>query len=156
VPAGKFASKSRFLAGPLPGPGIETAIARVERWPGSTNPGGAGVTIFAWGGAIGRVDPAATAFVHRDVAFLMDNETSWTARDSPRLVAANLDWLEATYHALAPFGTRQAYQNFIDPALADWKTAYYGANLGRLMRVKHRYDADDVFRFAQSIPEPRP
>jgi hypothetical protein len=156
VPAGKFASKSRFLPGPLSSAGIETAITRMERWPGSTNPGGAGVTIFAWGGAIGRVDPAATAFVHRDAAFLMDNETSWTQRDSPRLVADNLNWLEATYHALAPFGTRQAYQNFIDPALADWQTAYYGTNLRRLMRVKHRYDPDDVLRFAQSIPEPAP
>jgi FAD binding domain/Berberine and berberine like len=152
VPFDMFASKSSFLDAPLPGAGIETAIRWIERWPGSSNPGGAGVTLFAWGGAIGQVAPAATAFVHRDAAFLIDNETTWTARDSPRVVQANLDWVTGIYHSLAPFGTGQAYQNFIDPALQDWQTAYYGANLHRLMQVKRRYDPDDVFRFAQAIP----
>ena len=57
----------------------------------SLNPGGAGITLFAWGGAINRVAPAATAFIHRDAAFLMDSETTWTARDSPPVVSANLD-----------------------------------------------------------------
>ena len=153
VPFDRFASKSQYLDSPLPGPAIDTAARWVERWPGSSNPGGAGVTVFAWGGAIGRVDPTATAFVHRDAAFLMDNETTWTARDSPRVVHANLDWVAGIYDALAPFGTGQAYQNFIDPALKDWKRAYYGENLHRLMRVKRRYDPDEVFRFAQAIPE---
>jgi hypothetical protein len=69
-------------------------------------------------------------------------------------VSAGLDWLAAGYHQLAPFGTAQAYQNFIDPSLKDWRTAYYGTNLPRLSRVKHRYDPDDVFRFPQSVPEP--
>jgi FAD/FMN-containing dehydrogenase len=152
VPFDRFASKSAFLDASLPGGGIDTAIRWIERWPGSSNPGGAGVTLFAWGGAIGRVAPAATAFVHRDAAFLMDNETTWTARDSPRVVDANLDWVAGLYHDLAPFGTGQAYQNFIDPGLRDWKSAYYGPNLHRLMRVKHRYDPEGAFRFAQAIP----
>jgi len=153
VPFDRFASKSRFLPRPLPGRGIETAIRWLERWPGSSNPGGAGVTIFAWGGAINRVAPAATAFVHRDAAFLMDCETTWTARDDQRVVCAGLDWVQGIYGALARYGQRQAYQNFIDPALRDWRAAYYGENLPRLIRVKHRYDPDDAFRFAQSIPE---
>ena len=146
VPSGQFASRSRYLDGL----DADTAVRWLERWPGSSNPGGAGVTLFAWGGAISRVDPAATAFVHRGQAFLMDNETSWTARDSPRVVAAGLDWLDGMYHALAPRG--QAYQNFIDPALAHWPLAYYGQNLPRLIAVKRRYDPDRVFRFPQAIP----
>jgi FAD/FMN-containing dehydrogenase len=152
VPFGRFASKSRFLSRPLPGAGVDTAVRWVERWPGSSNPGGAGVTIFAWGGAIAGPAPTATAFVHRRAEFLMDNETTWAARDSPRVVSANLDWVAGIYDALAPFGTGQAYQNFIDPALKDWAAAYYGQNLDRLTGVKHRYDPDGVFRFAQAIP----
>ena len=153
VPFGEFTSKSRYLDRPLPGDGIDTLIRWVERWPGSSNPAGAGATIFAWGGAIGRVAPRATAFVHRGPAFLMDNETTWTRRDSPRAVSAGLDWVAGIYDALAPYGTDQAYQNFMDPALKDWETAYYGANLDRLIRVKRAYDPDRVFRFPQAIPD---
>jgi FAD/FMN-containing dehydrogenase len=153
VPAGRFASRSRFLRRALPAAGIDTAIRWAERWPGSSNPGGGGMTLFAWGGQISRVRPAATAFVHREPGFLMDTETSWTVRDSPRVVSAGLEWLDGIYRALAPFGTRQAYQNFIDPALADWKAAYYGANLPRLEQVKRDWDPDRAFVFPQAIPD---
>jgi FAD binding domain/Berberine and berberine like len=153
VPFGRFASRSRFLRRALPAAGIDTAIRRVERWPGSANAAGGGVTLFAWGGRISQVRPAATAFVHRDAAFLLDAETTWTDKDSPRVVSAGLEWLDGTYRALRPFGTPQAYQNFIDPALADWQSAYYGANLHRLQQVKRNWDPDRAFRFPQAIPD---
>ena len=153
VPFGRFASRSRFLRRALPAAGIETAIAWAQRWPGSGNAGGGGMTLFAWGGQIGRVEPDATAFVHRGDAFLMDTETTWTDTDSPRVVSAGLDWLDGIYAALRPFGTAQAYQNFIDPALADWKAAYYGSNLRRLEQVKRNWDPDRAFRFPQAIPD---
>ena len=132
---------------------MDTLLRWVERWPGSSDPSGGGATIFAWGGAIGDVTPGATAFVHRDAAFLVDTETSWGVHDSARVVAANLGWLEGIYRALAPYGPGQAYQNFTDPSLPDWQTAYYGQNLARLSRIKRAYDPGNVFRFPQSVPD---
>jgi FAD/FMN-containing dehydrogenase len=98
--------------------------------------------IDAYGGALNRVAPAATAFVHR-------NELSgiqYFARgDSAR------QWVNASRAVLAPATSGAAYVNYIDPALANWQHAYYGSNLPRLQRIKQRYDPDNVFHFAQSI-----
>ena len=35
-------------------------------------------------------------------------------------------WLESLWEAVLPSTTGQSYQNFPDPELSDWATAYYG------------------------------
>jgi FAD binding domain/Berberine and berberine like len=152
TPVGRYAVKSNFVARPFPAEGIDVLLRAVERWPGSSNSDGGGIALFAWGGAIGRVAPEATAFVHRKARFLMAYDTAWGPNDGRSVVEANLGWLDAVAAHTRPHVTEQAYQNFIDRSLADWPTAYYGKNFDRLVQIKKQVDPNDFFHFHQSIP----
>lgn len=150
-PVFEFAVRSRMVAGALPADAVDLLVEEITRWPGSRNEDGAAVALFALGGAVGRVAPAATAFVHRDAAFILALETNWTAEDAPAVSRAGLDWLDRLYAQLAPYAADSAYQNFPDPGLKNWREAYYGANYARLVDVKRAYDPQDVFSFDQSV-----
>ena len=151
-PRGLFAVKSNFVAEPFPAVAISSLADAVERWPGSSSPEGAGVTLAAWGGAIQNLKPTATAFVHRRARFLLSYDTSWGRSDPQALISANLDWLDRLAHDVRRYVSREAYQNFTDRSLRDWARAYYGDNLERLVAVKKQVDPDGYFRFRQSIP----
>jgi FAD/FMN-containing dehydrogenase len=146
-----FAVRTRCTPEPLSEAGVAAMLAAVDKWPGSSNPDGAGVALFTWGGAINRVPATATAFPHRDTLFLVSMDTSWSTDDPPQVVRDNLAWLAALHEEMGAFATDGAYVNFTDPDLPGWRSAYHGPNLARLVEVKRRYDPDRLFRFPQAI-----
>ena len=132
---------------------IDTVVAAVAQRQG--NPSAttvAGVALDALGGAINRVPAAATAFVHRSALFSAQYNATWPTGAAADTVQSNVEGVNALYVAMRPYASGFAYQNYIDPQLVDWQTAYYGSNLARLRSVKAEYDPDDLFHFAQSIP----
>lgn len=94
----------------------------------------------------------ATAFVHRDAEFIIGFTTQLDA-PTPESVADAEAVVAAGSAVLGPIGSG-AYVNFPGSHLPDWAQQYYGANYPRLVRVKRRWDPDNVFRHPRSIGSP--
>jgi FAD/FMN-containing dehydrogenase len=146
-----FAVRTRTVSEPLGEAGVDTLLTALRKWPGSSNPDGAGIALFTWGGAVNRVPVTETAFPHRDVLFLISMDTSWSTDDPEHVRRAGLDWLTDLHAAMGEYARDASYVNFADPDLPDAQAAYFGPNLDRLREIKHRYDPDRIFTFAQAI-----
>jgi hypothetical protein len=156
LPRSSFAATSSYLMSALSGAGVDAAVQSVQELHTTVPQLGGGLVFDSYGGAINTVAPDATAFVHRRALCALQSSTSWAPGAPPSTVAAAQSWLAGAAGAMAPFVSDAAYQNYIDPTLVDWAEAYYGSNLPRLVAVKRRYDPDDFFHFAQSIPTRMP
>jgi FAD binding domain-containing protein/berberine-like enzyme len=152
LPRAAFAAKSDYVGKPLSARGRQTMIDLVEERNRTPSLGSGALLLDSYGGAINRVRPGATAFVHRDQMFAIQELAYFTGRAAGR---ASRRWLTQVHRRLRPFTSGQAYQNYIDPDLPNWGRAYYGSNLGRLREVKKTYDPDFRFRFRQAIPPAR-
>ncbi|HUB39596.1 MAG TPA: FAD-binding oxidoreductase [Streptosporangiaceae bacterium] len=146
-------AKSDFFTRPLNKRGMRALLSGIEKLSAIRGAAGGGGSIAfdALGGAVNRVHPAETAFVHRDALFLAQYYTSWKWPGTPSGVASQHRWLRTYYNSLHPHASGQAYLNYIDPGLTGWQQAYYGANYARLKRVKAKYDPGNLFSFPQSI-----
>jgi FAD/FMN-containing dehydrogenase len=141
-------ARSDYIADPLPASAIDVVLAAIEARKSQKLFGGSAL-FDAYGGAINQVGATDTAFVHRDeLACLQYVAPIFDAT----ALAPNQAWVDGLYASMRPYVSGYAYQNYIDPELADWQHAYYGANLDRLIDVKTRYDPKDVLHFAQGIP----
>jgi FAD/FMN-containing dehydrogenase len=142
-------SKSEFFRRPLPS---ETVAALLESFASDRAPGASHELDFMpWGGAYNRPEPDATAFVHRREQFLLKHAVVLQPDASASDQEAAHRKVARSWASVHPWGSGRAFQNFADPDLANWADAYYGSNLDRLVRVKRRYDPENLFRFAQSL-----
>ncbi len=146
---GMTTAKTEFFDRPLPRSAVETLLAHfvADREMGELRE----IAFTPWRGAYGRTPETATAFPHRDAAFLAKHTVLVGPGGAARRGRQVLDRLRAGWDLLHPWGTGRVYGNFPDPDLPDWQHAYYGRNVDRLRAVKAHYDPGHVFRFAQSV-----
>jgi FAD/FMN-containing dehydrogenase len=157
-PAGRLSraseyAKSDFFTKPLSSHGIGTLLTGVENFQRVAGAPGAsgGIALDALGGAINRVAPGATAFVHRNALFDAQYTTTWPVGSASAEVARQHAWQQSFWQSMRPYASGQAYQNYIDPSLTNWRQAYYGANYTRLTKVKATYDPHRLFTFPQAV-----
>lgn len=139
-----YAARSDFFDRSISAAGIQTLLTQI-----SAVRGGAGsIQLTALGGAINRVSPTATAFVHRRSRMLAQYIASWKAGTSGTTAQS---WLTTAHNAMSRHASGAAYQNYTDPTLTNWRKAYYGDAAPRLTTVKKQYDPNGVFRFPQAL-----
>jgi FAD/FMN-containing dehydrogenase len=147
-----FAAKSSYVSGALPEGAVHTIVSALASLPTLLPGAGGGVVFDGYGGAVNQVAAGDTAFVHRAAVSCAQYSITYPgAPPSQSQRSAAAEWLDHLQQAFEPV-SQGSYQNYIDPTLTDWQQAYYGSNLPRLQQVKRKYDPDDMFHFAQSIP----
>jgi FAD/FMN-containing dehydrogenase len=139
-----YAARSDFFDRSLSAAGIQALLNQMK-----TVRGGSGsIALTALGGAVNRVSPTATAFVHRRSRMLAQYLVSWRAGTTGTTAQS---WLASAHKAMKPHASGAAYQNYADPTLANWKKAYYGDALPRLTRLKKQYDPKGFFTYPQGL-----
>jgi FAD/FMN-containing dehydrogenase len=108
---------------------------------------GTDLLIDGLGGKVGEPAKDATAFWHRDALASVQVYTQATVKTQVKAAES----VAEVVSGLAAAGAGGGYVNYIDPALPDWKAAYYGDNVKRLGEVSKKYDPFNVFRFGQSV-----
>lgn len=142
--------RSHYVFGQLSDAALDTVLDFMGRWPRTS--ANTDWKFFLLGGAVADVAPGDTAYVHRQASMISSIELVWTAQDSPQVIAANQAWLADFHAAMRALTSDSSYQNFLDEAQPNPLSAYYGANLGRLVGVKSQIDPGNVFHYPQSIP----
>ncbi|MCM1968723.1 MULTISPECIES: FAD-binding oxidoreductase [Streptomyces] len=139
-----YAAKSDFFDRSISEAGVQALLAKIK----SVRGGSGSIALTALGGAVNRVDPTATAFVHRRSRMLAQYIAAWRAGTSGTTAQS---WLTEAHTAMRPYASGAAYQNYTDPTLKNWRTAYYGDAANRLTRLKRVYDPNGFFRYPQSL-----
>ncbi len=135
-----FAATSHVGYRRLAAAGVQSLIAHVQKAQGSGLKE-AGVSLDALGGAVGAVDPAATAFVHRKALMTVQYTATYTGSRA----AAALSFVRGMRAAMTSSWGQSAYVNYADSGIANPMQAYFGANADRLTKVRSRFDPDRVF-----------
>jgi FAD/FMN-containing dehydrogenase len=115
----------------------------------ASSPGGGSISVWSWGGAIGRVAEDAMAYTGREASFWTSAEVLW---DDPGADDVHVAWGRATMDDVKPYQLAGHYVNDVAESGADVARTVYGdAKYERLVVLKRTWDPDNVFRLNQNV-----
>jgi hypothetical protein len=127
----------------------DEVAATLARFASSRPSAASMIGLWALGGALARVDPAATAAGGCDAPYLLEILANW---EDPAHSEANVAWARDLFAAAQPFSNGRTNLNF--PGLGDepdFVRAAFGDSWSRLVEVKRRYDPTNLFRLNQNV-----
>lgn len=136
----RYYGKSAFIEG-LTDDLIESLVSVADPLAGPMT----AVFVESMGGAVGRVDPEATAFPHRDAPFNLSVTCGWS---DPAKDDEIVSWAREFYRAIQPHSTGGVYTNYLDVDDDDRIEDAYGKNFQRLVRLKEEWDPEGLFAAA--------
>jgi len=107
-----------------------------------------GLMLEFYGGAAGRVAPAATAFAQRQAEYNIGIMAQWLdSKESDK----HIRLVRAAWDALQPYATGRYLPNFTSDESTDQVRAAFGSNYERLAAVKAKYDPANFFSLNQNV-----
>jgi FAD/FMN-containing dehydrogenase len=142
----RFKNSSDYVTRELDDDGIKTIVTHLAESPRDSSC----IQFDSYGGKINRVPIEDSAFCHRgDTKFCIHYQISW---QNPAEDERNVKWVYDFKKAMRSHVSGFSYFNYCDRETDNWAHSYYGDNLERLVAVKNKFDPDNFFKFAQSIP----
>ena len=100
------------------------------------------------GGKAAKVSPDAMAYGNRDANFILNVHSRWDkAKDDTKCIS----WARDFFDVSAPYATGGVYINFVTQDETDRIAAAYGKNYKKLVRIKNKYDPNNLFRINHNI-----
>ncbi len=140
----RYISKAHDLDGLSDG-AIDTMVEFVPRMVGPLT----AAYFDPLGGAVGRVDAAATPYGARSTTYGFHCIAGWTDPAEDESVQA---WASEFHSAMAAHATGGVYVNLIADDEAERVPASYGANYARLVELKQQWDPTNLFSSNYNIP----
>lgn len=107
-------------------------------------------SIWKFGGAMQKVDAAATAFGDRSMPFMLSLDAIWSKPEDDK---ANIGWVRQGWTQMQPHSTGRMYLNF--PGLGEGERlvadAFGAETYKRLQAIKRKYDPGNLFALNQNI-----
>ncbi len=149
VPHGlRYYWKSHYL-GPLDDAAIDTLVAHAWKAPSQSSY----TIMFHLGGAIRRIDGAATAFEDRSAEHALNINAVWT---DAQTTERHITWTQDFWEAMNPTSTGRVYVNFLGEEGHERVRAAYGPEkYQRLAALKREYDPTNLLRLNQNISPAR-
>ncbi|MEW6471813.1 MAG: FAD-binding oxidoreductase [Actinomycetota bacterium] len=143
---GRYYLKGSLMA-ELPDDAIATLVDHYARVPSP----GTLVVLQQVGNAANRVDPAATAFSHRNARWDLVIIPAWS---DPSDDERHIRWARELHDAMEPFSLRALYVNAVgdEDMAAEVRSSYRAETFERLSALKAKYDPTNFFRLNPNIP----
>jgi hypothetical protein len=142
-----YTTRTRWL--PNLTPGVISSIIGAAN--SRTSPGSV-IVSHHFHGAATRVSSASTAFSLRRRHFMVELMGAWNSGEEQGTDIVHSQWAREASHALVAEALPGGFPNLLGSKQLDQTPASYGSNAIRLRFLKRRYDPENLFSSALSLP----